>query len=100
MTVSLRKDLQMIIDSATPDPAAPDKRSDRTAAKRPAPEGVQHEHRRLPTSINAKDYEFSRATIRQLWEAGLDDVRRACARRKWLEAREVVNGVRVFDLSD
>jgi len=57
-------------------------------------------NRRLPTSINAKDYEFSRATVRQLWEAGLDDVRRACARRKWLEAREVVNGVRVLDLSD
>jgi NTE family protein len=57
-------------------------------------------NQRFPTSINAKDYEFSRATIRQLWEAGLDDVRRTWARREWLEAREVVNGVRVFDLSD
>jgi NTE family protein len=57
-------------------------------------------NRRLATSINAKDYEFSRATIRQLWQAGLDDVRRTFARREWLEAREVVNGVRVFDLSD
>ena len=28
-----------------------------------------------------------------------DDVRRTWARREWLEAREVVNGVRVFDLS-
>jgi len=56
-------------------------------------------NRRVPTSINAKDYEFSRATIRQLWEVGLDDVPRACARREWLEAREVVSGVRVFDLS-
>jgi NTE family protein len=56
-------------------------------------------NRRLATSINAKDYEFSRTTIRQLWEAGLDDVRRTFARREWLEAREVVNGVRVFDLS-
>jgi NTE family protein len=56
-------------------------------------------NRRLPTSTHAKDYEFSRATIRQPWEAGLDDVRRTCARREWLKAREVVNGVRVFDLS-
>jgi NTE family protein len=57
-------------------------------------------NRRFATSTNAKDYEFSRATVRQLWEAGLDDVRRTFARREWLKAREVVNGVRVFDLSD
>ena len=57
-------------------------------------------NRRLATSIDAKDYEFSRTTIRQRWEAGLDDVRRTFARRAWLQAREVVNGVRVFDLSE
>jgi NTE family protein len=56
-------------------------------------------NRRVATSIDAKDYEFSRATVRQLWEAGLDDVRRNFARRELLEAREVVNGVRVYDLS-
>jgi len=37
--------------------------------------------------------------VRQLWEAGLEDVRRMCAHRDWLTAREVVAGVRVFDLS-
>jgi NTE family protein len=57
-------------------------------------------NRRLSTSSNAKDYEFSRATVRELWAAGLDDVRRSWRRREWLEAREVVNGVRVFDLSN
>jgi NTE family protein len=56
-------------------------------------------NRRFSTSTNAKDYEFSRATIRQLWEAGLDDVRRTCAHREWLNAREVESGVRVFDLA-
>ena len=56
-------------------------------------------NRRLPTSTHAKDYEFSRATIRELWNAGLDDVRRAYARREWLAAREVVEGLREFDLS-
>jgi NTE family protein len=57
-------------------------------------------NRRLPASINAKDYEFSRATVRELWRAGFDDVRRSYARLERLKAREVVNGVRVFDLSD
>jgi NTE family protein len=56
-------------------------------------------NRRLASSSNAKDYEFSRTTVRQLWQAGLDDVRRTVAHRAWLEARELVEGVRVFDLA-
>ena len=56
-------------------------------------------NRRLASSTNSKDYEFSRTTVRQLWEAGLEDVRRTVSHRAWLEAREVVDGVRVFDLA-
>ena len=50
-------------------------------------------------SANSKDYEFSRTTVRELWQAGLDDVRRTVSHRAWLEARELVDGVRVFDLA-
>jgi NTE family protein len=57
-------------------------------------------NRRFPSSIQAKDYEFSRATVRQLWEAGLADVRRAYACRKWQQARAIADNIRVFDLSD
>jgi NTE family protein len=56
-------------------------------------------NRRFTHSTNSKDYEFSRTTVRQLWEAGLEDVRRTCAHPEWIEATEVVGGVRVFDLS-
>ena len=56
-------------------------------------------NRRLASSTNSKDFEFSRTTVRQLWEAGLEDVRRAVSRRAWLKARELVDGVRVFDLA-
>jgi NTE family protein len=56
-------------------------------------------NRRFTTSTNAKDYEFSRATVQQLWEAGLEDVRRTCAHQSWREAKEVITGVRVFDLA-
>jgi NTE family protein len=56
-------------------------------------------NRRLASSANSKDYEFSRTTVRELWQAGLDDVRRAVAHRAWLEAQELVEGVRVFDLA-
>jgi len=37
--------------------------------------------------------------VRQLWQAGLDDVRRTVSHRAWLETRELVDGVRVFDLA-
>jgi NTE family protein len=56
-------------------------------------------NRRFAHSTNSKDYEFSRTTVRQLWEAGLEDVRRTCSNREWLRARELVSGVRVFDLA-
>jgi NTE family protein len=56
-------------------------------------------NRRFPHSANSKDYEFSRSTVRELWQCGLDDVRRAREQRAWLEAQEVESGVRVFDLS-
>ena len=56
-------------------------------------------NRRYAHSANSKDYEFSRTTVRQLWQDGLEDVRRAVAHRDWLKATEVANGVRVFDLS-
>ena len=56
-------------------------------------------NRRFAHSTNSKDYEFSRTTIRQLWDTGYEDMRRTCAHRDWLRACEVESGVRVFDLA-
>jgi NTE family protein len=56
-------------------------------------------NRRLDTASSAKDYEFSRSTIRQHWEAGLEDVRRTCSHPDWLNATEIFDGVRAFDLA-
>jgi NTE family protein len=56
-------------------------------------------NRRFTHSTSSKDYEFSRTTVRQLWDAGLEDVRRTCLHRAWLTAREVESGIRVFDLA-
>ena len=49
-------------------------------------------NRRFSHSANSKDYEFSRATVRELWQAGLDDMRRTCAHRDWLKVTEVEQG--------
>ena len=56
-------------------------------------------NRRLDYSSSDKDFLFSRTFVRQLWEAGLEDVRRSCAHPQWLKAAQTVDGVRVFDLS-
>lgn len=56
-------------------------------------------NRRFGHSTNSKDYEFSRATVRQLWEAGLEDVRRTCAHTDWTKALIPVDGMQIYDLS-
>ena len=57
-------------------------------------------NRRLDSASSAKDYEFSRATMLQHWETGLEDVRRTVANPEWIDATEIVDGVRAFDLAN
>jgi NTE family protein len=57
-------------------------------------------NRRSSYSSSDKDYLFSRTEVRELWEAGLEDVRRSCAHPQWLKATKIVRGVRVFDLAN
>jgi NTE family protein len=56
-------------------------------------------NRRMAHSSSDKDYLFSRTVVRQLWEGGVDDVRRSCAHPQWRHATESVRGIRVFDLA-
>jgi NTE family protein len=98
---TLRLALGRLIDKV---PAAlrddPDYKLLREVAQRKREITIAHLiNRRFAHSTNAKDYEFSRTTVRDLWAAGLDDVRRTCANRAWREARQAVSGARVFDLA-
>ena len=56
-------------------------------------------NRRLSHASQAKDYEFSRATINELWAAGRDDVRRAARKTDWTEPEETWAGIRTYDLT-
>jgi NTE family protein len=49
-------------------------------------------------SCSVKDLEFSRATVTDLWAAGLSDVRRATRHVDWAEVNETRDGVQVYDL--
>lgn len=56
-------------------------------------------NQRLPHVSQSKDYEFSRTTVEEHWTAGLEDVRRTVANRKWIELAELGPGMRVYDAS-
>ena len=56
-------------------------------------------NRRNSGSLASKDYEFSRETIRELWHAGLTDMRRSCAHPAFETAIKPKRGVRVYDLT-
>jgi NTE family protein len=49
-------------------------------------------------SSDFKDYEFSRATVDDLWQAGHDDVQRVVHHPDVCHITDLGNGVRVFDL--
>jgi NTE family protein len=50
-------------------------------------------------SSDSKDYEFSRGTIRALWDAGRSDMRRTIANPDWRAACDAKRGLHTFDLT-
>lgn len=50
-------------------------------------------------SAGVKDYEFSRTTVNELWNAGRRDVEHGVAHTEWGRATEQHEGLRVFDLT-
>ncbi|MCI9880392.1 patatin-like phospholipase family protein [Methylobacterium goesingense] len=56
-------------------------------------------YRRKAYERNSKDYEFSRATMREHWSAGLDDMRRSLRAPAWRDRRADAGGIAVFDLT-
>ncbi|WP_082754714.1 DUF3734 domain-containing protein [Variovorax sp. PAMC 28711] len=56
-------------------------------------------YRNKPYELDSKDYEFSRATVIEHWEAGSRDMRNTLAHPEWL-ATTTANGVTTFDLTE
>lgn len=56
-------------------------------------------YRRQPYEGQVIDFEFSRASMQEHWQAGLVDARRTLRDPKWLDAWDGVDGVRVYDLN-
>lgn len=50
--------------------------------------------------LHSSDYEFSRTSMEEHWQAGLDDTRRSLRETQWNEPADALAGVRVFDSVD
>jgi NTE family protein len=57
-------------------------------------------NQRLPNVSQTKDYEFSRATVKEHWSAGLEDVRRAATHQDWMRPSLRAQGLQIHDLTD
>jgi NTE family protein len=69
------------------------------AISRRGPLSVVHLVNRCDTkSSDFKDYEFSRATVEDLWAAGRDDAQTVLRHPQACRVTDLGNGVRVFDL--
>ncbi|HTW33801.1 MAG TPA: patatin-like phospholipase family protein [Rhizomicrobium sp.] len=56
-------------------------------------------HRRAAYERYSMDYEFSRLSMLEHWQAGLDDVRHTLAHPAWRERKKPAMGVAVLDLT-
>jgi NTE family protein len=56
-------------------------------------------NRRFEHSTQSKDYEFSRATVEALWDAGRDAVHQTLEHPDWRHACRADRGLRAFDLT-
>lgn len=57
-------------------------------------------HRRAAYETESKDYEFSRVSVEEHWQAGRDDVHRTLSHRTWREHEPPSHGVSVLDLTE
>jgi NTE family protein len=78
--------------------ADPDVKTLEAAGRRGHIDIVHLINRRCGYTGSTKDYEFSRATVKELWAAGLEDARRVVAHPERLIRTDLLDSVRVYDL--
>jgi NTE family protein len=96
LRASLRRLLAKLPESALSDP---DVQRLSTVSTRGPVTIVHFINRHNTRSLDFKDYEFSRATMTDLWQGGYNDVRRSVANPERLNVTELAEGIRVFDLT-
>jgi NTE family protein len=92
---SLRRVLGKLPEALRDDP---DVKTLAAVAKPKAISLVHFINRHHPEATSFKDCEFSRATVTDLWQGGLADVRASIASPDWHRATDYAEGMRVYDM--
>jgi NTE family protein len=92
---SLRRVLEKLPEALRDDP---DVKRLAAVSKPKAISLVHFINRHHPRATSFKDCEFSRATVTDLWQGGLTDVRSSVADSQWHRATDYAEGVRVYDM--
>jgi NTE family protein len=77
----------------------PDVKALATECREPATTVVHLIYRRQQYESQSKDYEFSRLSMREHWQAGRADMEHSLQHPKWCGRRPPQDGVHVFDLT-
>jgi NTE family protein len=96
LRASLRRLLGKLPESAKSDP---DVQQLNAVSTRGAVTLVRFVNRHNTRSLDFKDYEFSRATMTDLWKGGYDDVQRSIANPDSYHLTDLAEGIRVFDFT-
>jgi len=97
---ALRESLCRVLDKLPPATRSdPDVQRLAAVSTRGAVALVHFINRHNTQSADFKDYEFSRATMMDLWDGGLNDVRRAMDNPEWYNAIQLAHGIHVYDLT-
>jgi NTE family protein len=96
---SLRSKLASVIDRLPAELRAdPEVRELAEISRRGRVSLIHLVNRHDTASLDFKDYEFSRATVQDLWQGGLGDVRRVLEDPGACNVTDIGNGVHIFDL--
>ncbi len=97
---ALRNSLRRLLDKLPPTlQADPDVQKLSAISTRGAVALVHFINRHNTRSSSFKDYEFSRATVMELWDFGYSDACKALSDPGWREATDLGNGIHVYDLT-
>ena len=98
---TIRRAVRRLLDKMPP-PAQPDEDWDllQRFAGNSAVTIVHLIYRKAAYDVHAQDYEFSRFSVEEHWQAGRNDMRRTLRDRKWRNRVKPKMGVHVLDLAD
>ncbi|HYS63692.1 MAG TPA: patatin-like phospholipase family protein [Paraburkholderia sp.] len=97
---ALRNSLRHVLDKLPPSfQSDPDVQKLSAISTRGPVALVHFINRHNTRSANFKDYEFSRATVMELWDFGYNDARKALSDPQWRETTDLGNGIHVYDLT-